>query len=67
MTGKIEEREWRSTGEVASLCGATTQTVRRWIDTGKLPSAIFGKARRIKRTDAEMFVDYAIERGKKSA
>jgi len=62
-----EKKEWLSTGEVARLCGTTAQTVRGWANAGKLPYAIFGATRKIRRADVEAFLASAIERGKRCA
>jgi excisionase family DNA binding protein len=62
----LDEKLWRSTGEVATLTGTTLQTVRRWVQTGKLPSYRFETARRIKREKVEAFMAGAMERSRVS-
>ena len=53
-----------STGQVAELFGVHTNTVRRWVDEGKLNAVRIGsrKDRKFKRTDvAELYLDRAIK------
>jgi len=58
------EKEWLTTGDTSRLMGVSKDTVRRWIDSGILPSAIYGQTRRVRRVDAEAYLNSAIERGK---
>lgn len=48
-----------TTADVATLFQVKPRTVERWIADGRLPSQLYGRSRRVKRTDALL----ALERG----
>lgn len=50
----IEEKDWLTTAEVASLLGVSTWTVTRWAKSGKLPAMTLPSGhRRFARTEIE--------------
>ena len=48
--------EYLTTKEIASIIKVNVLTVRRWIDSGKLPATFLGKEYRIKKSDFEQFL-----------
>lgn len=48
--------EYLTTKETSSLLKVNVLTVRRWIDSGKLPATFLGKEYRIKKTDFDKFM-----------
>lgn len=49
--------EYLTTKEIASILKVNVLTIRRWIDSGKLPATFLGKEYRIKKSDYEKFLD----------
>lgn len=47
--------------EVAERIGVSTATVHRMLDAGELPSAYFGKLRRVPKADFEQWLDAKVE------
>ncbi|MBQ2211844.1 MAG: helix-turn-helix domain-containing protein [Ruminococcus sp.] len=49
------EQEYFSIKQVCARLGVSRMTLRRWIDSGKLPAYKLGRLVRIKREDLEDF------------
>jgi len=51
------DKDWLSTGEVASIMGVSRQHVVDLCDSGQLPCTRIGTHRRIRRTDVDRLLD----------
>lgn len=52
-----EQKAFLTPQEVSGLLRISTQTVRRWINEGKLPAYKVGRAWRIKETDLDQWLN----------
>jgi excisionase family DNA binding protein len=52
-----ESETYLTVAEVAEILKLNEQTVRNWIDQGKLPALHVGRRVRIKRSDFERLID----------
>ena len=50
-------RDFYKAKEVAERLGLSTATVHRMLDAGELPSAYFGKLRRVPREDFDAYLE----------
>lgn len=57
LQGGSRDREWLSANEVVQVTGLSVSTVRRHIRSGALLSKLFGRARRVRRTDLDSFLE----------
>jgi excisionase family DNA binding protein len=53
----VPEEEFMTVAEVAATLKLNQQTVRNWIDAGRLPALRLGRRVRIKRSDFDAIVD----------
>jgi excisionase family DNA binding protein len=54
--GVCSEKEFLTVEEVGAIVGFSSETVRKLIISGRLPSFKLGGARRIRRSDLEVFL-----------
>ena len=55
-----ESDEFTTVAEVASILKLNQQTVRNWIDQGKLPAIHIGRRVRIRRADFDAVIDASV-------
>jgi excisionase family DNA binding protein len=53
--------------EIATVLKLNQQTVRNWIDAGRLPAMRIGRAVCVRRADFDRFLDQAYTRNRKAA
>lgn len=53
----LKENQLYSTGAIAELTGFNVETVRNWIDTGKLKGVKVGRFWRVRRRDLMDFLN----------
>jgi excisionase family DNA binding protein len=59
--------EFLTVDEVAGSLQITPQTVRNWLDQGRIPSLRIGRRVRILRSDFQRFVDSSYSTGTRKA
>ncbi|MDR2592920.1 MAG: helix-turn-helix domain-containing protein [Chitinispirillales bacterium] len=52
----FQDKLWLDTGEAAKMTGLTSQTIRKMVDRKEIPAQIYGKTRRILRSDVIAFI-----------
>jgi excisionase family DNA binding protein len=55
-----EHDDFMTVAEVASILKLNQQTVRNWIDSGKLPALHIGRRVRIRRTDFNALLEASV-------
>jgi excisionase family DNA binding protein len=53
----LEQREFLSVKQAATLLGVSDWTVKAWVRKGHIPSRVIGGTRRIRRSDIDAIFD----------